>query len=215
MMRQRLMVPALLGVLLLAACGGGQQEPETPTPTGETPPPRPGTPAAAAEAERQRVEAEARAREEQRRRAEAETRQRAEAEQRTRAAAAAEEAARAREIIAEVVLFDFDKFNIRADQQPALQRKVGVLRANTNVRLRIEGHADERGSIEYNLALGMRRANSAREYLVGFGLEPVRFETVSFGEERPVCMEKNEDCWQRNRRNEFIIISGEVGRTSP
>jgi len=80
------------------------------------------------------------------------------------------EAARARSILEEMVFFDYDDSNLRPDAQEALARKVAVLRANPNVTLRITGHADERGSIEYNLALGLRRANSVRDYLTGFGI---------------------------------------------
>jgi peptidoglycan-associated lipoprotein len=83
-----------------------------------------------------------------------------------------------------------------------------VLRANPEVRLRIEGHADERGSIEYNLALGQRRAEAARDWLVGFGIAPNRFETVSWGEDRPLVRASNEEAWAMNRRAEFRIIAG-------
>lgn len=117
-------------------------------------------------------------------------------------------AARAREIIMEMVHFDFDRFNIRQDAQAVLQRKAEVLRAHPDVRIRIEGHADERGSQEYNLALGMRRANSVKEYLVGLGIDASRMEVVSFGEDRPLDPGSNEAAWAKNRRAEFHIIAG-------
>lgn len=120
----------------------------------------------------------------------------------------AADAARVRDILAEMVHFDFDRSNVRTDAQPVLERKAEVLRANPGVRLRIEGHADERGSAEYNLALGMRRANAVKEYLVGLGLDASRFEVVSLGEDRPLDPASNEAAWARNRRAEFHILSG-------
>jgi len=131
-----------------------------------------------------------------------EARRRAEEEARRRAA---EEA---RAILAEMIFFDFDRADIRPDAQATLQRKLEVLRANPGVTLRIEGHADERGSTEYNLALGLRRANAAKQYLVGFGLDASRFETVTLGEERPLDPGHNEEAWAKNRRAEFHITAG-------
>ena len=75
------------------------------------------------------------------------------------------------------------------------------------MRIRIEGNADERGSDEYNLALGQRRAAAAKRYLVERGIDASRFDLVSYGEERPVCTDHNEDCWQRNRRDDFVIVT--------
>src|SRR5690606_36731432 len=95
-------------------------------------------------------------------------------------------AARERSILEEMVFFDYDDSNLRSDSQEALARKVAVLRANPNVTLRITGHADERGSIEYNLALGLRRANSVRDYHTGFGISASRFTTETMGEDRPL-----------------------------
>lgn len=82
---------------------------------------------------------------------------------------------------------------------------IEVLRGDPTYRLRIEGHADERGSDEYNLALAMRRAAAVQRYLANGGIESSRLEAVSLGEERPVCVEPAEGCWQRNRRAEFVI----------
>jgi peptidoglycan-associated lipoprotein len=113
-----------------------------------------------------------------------------------------------RNTIAAKVYFDFDKDEIRDDQKVTLDAKVGILNANTAVRLRIAGHTDNRGSDEYNLALGQRRAASVQRYLVSRGLNASRFETVSFGEERPVAQGENEDAWSKNRRAEFEIIAG-------
>jgi peptidoglycan-associated lipoprotein len=105
------------------------------------------------------------------------------------------------------IYFDFDKSTIRSDAAATLDRKVPWLQANTGMRIRIEGNADERGSDEYNLALGQRRAASAKRYLVDHGIAADRFDLVSYGEERPVCTEHNEACWQQNRRDDFRIVT--------
>jgi peptidoglycan-associated lipoprotein len=121
----------------------------------------------------------------------------------------AEEAtARARAILEERVHFDYDEADLRPDAAETLGRKVPILRANPNVRLRIIGHTDERGSLEYNLALGMRRANAVRQYLGDFGIDPARFETTSMGEDSPVSGGSNESAWAQNRRAEFVITAG-------
>ncbi len=91
-----------------------------------------------------------------------------------------------------------------------LQRKADVLRDHPDVRLTIEGHCDERGSIEYNQALGLRRAESAKRYLVSLGLDAARFQTVSFGEERPLVAASGEAAWAQNRRDEFRITAGDI-----
>ncbi len=105
------------------------------------------------------------------------------------------------------IYFDFDKSTIRPDAAATLDRKVPWLQANPGMRIRIEGNADERGSDEYNLALGQRRAGSAKRYLTERGIAAHRFDLVSHGEERPVCAEHNEACWQQNRRDDFIIVT--------
>ena len=113
-----------------------------------------------------------------------------------------------RNTIAAKVYFDYDKDEIRDDQKATLDAKVGIMNANSAVRLRIAGHTDDRGSDEYNLALGQRRAASVQRYLVSRGLNASRFETVSFGKERPAAQGENEDAWSKNRRGEFEIIAG-------
>ena len=113
-----------------------------------------------------------------------------------------------RNTIAAKVYFDYDKDEIRDDQKATLDAKVGIMNANSAVRLRIAGHTDDRGSDEYNLALGQRRAASVQRYLVSRGLTASRFETVSFGKERPAAQGENEDAWSKNRRGEFEIIAG-------
>lgn len=198
-MHKRIILPALVGALMLGACGGNPPPQQDTGPTPEE---------IAAQRRADSIAAAQRAAEEAARR----ERERMEAERRAREEAE-REAARAREIIAEMVHFDYDRSDIRAEDQAILRRKVGVLRANPNVMIRIEGHADERGTDEYNLALGQRRANAIKDFLVGFGLDPNRFETTSFGEERPLNRGSNEMAWAQNRRGEFQITSGEVTRT--
>lgn len=122
--------------------------------------------------------------------------------------AAEEAAARVRAILEERVHFDYDESNLSTDAEQALGRKVPILRSNPDVRMRIVGHADERGSVEYNLALGMRRANAARDYLAGFGIDASRFEIGSMGEDIPLDRGSNEAAWARNRRAEFSITAG-------
>lgn len=108
----------------------------------------------------------------------------------------------------QMVFFDYDDSSIRADSRQLLDAKVPLLRQYTGFSIVIEGHADERGSTEYNLALGTRRAVSVMEYLVGFGLAPQRFRTLSYGEERPLAQGQSESAWSRNRRAEFRVSGG-------
>ena len=102
--------------------------------------------------------------------------------------------------------FDFDKSDIREDARAALTKDAEFLRSYAQVRVSIEGNCDERGSTEYNLGLGQRRAEAAKNYLISLGIPADRMETVSWGKERPVCTDHNEDCWQRNRRAHFVMI---------
>jgi peptidoglycan-associated lipoprotein len=117
-----------------------------------------------------------------------------------------QERARLNEILARLndALFDYDKATIRDDASTVLKADVGVIRdilANyPNQKLLIEGNADERGSEEYNLALGDRRARAAQEFLASMGIPAPQLSLVSYGKERPICTDKTEDCWQRNRR---------------
>jgi peptidoglycan-associated lipoprotein len=128
-------------------------------------------------------------------------------------ARAGEEAARResemlRSVLSTSIGFDFDRSDLRDDARAALDAKIPILLANGNVTIRVGGHADERGSSEYNLALGQRRAAAAKRYLVERGVAEGRVETTSFGEERGVCSESNEGCWSQNRRDEFEITGG-------
>ena len=117
-----------------------------------------------------------------------------------------EEAERIRRILEEMVFFDYDRAELRDDAQRILSAKIPVLRAHTDIRLRIEGHADERGSVEYNLALSLRRANRVRDYLVDVGVPASRLEVAAFGEERPLVEGEGEANWSRNRRAEFVVL---------
>lgn len=105
------------------------------------------------------------------------------------------------------VYFDLDESSIRDDARGPLQKNADWLKRWTSTRISIEGHADERGSSEYNLALGERRANSVRDYLVSLGVPTDRVSVVSKGKESPFCTESNESCWQQNRRGHFIITA--------
>jgi peptidoglycan-associated lipoprotein len=100
--------------------------------------------------------------------------------------------------------FDLDKADIRPDAREALAHTGEFLRSHPEVKVAIEGHCDERGSTEYNLTLGDRRAAAVKQYLVSLGITADRMSTVSYGKEKPVCMESNEGCWQKNRRGHFV-----------
>jgi peptidoglycan-associated lipoprotein len=101
------------------------------------------------------------------------------------------------------VLFDYDKADIRSDMVSVLMKNAAWLKSNSNSRLTIEGHCDERGSEEYNIGLGDRRANAVKEFLLAQGVPASRMSTVSYGEERPVCRNETEECFSRNRRAHF------------
>jgi peptidoglycan-associated lipoprotein len=162
----------------------------------------------AAAAERARIEAENRARME-----------REATERAAREAAARAEADRAAALMAArnafgtVIFFAYDKSDLTAESRAVLDGKLPLLRANTNVRIRIAGHTDERGSDAYNVALGQRRAAAAKRYLVDQGIAEDRIDVVSFGEERPAQAGTDETAWSKNRRDEFeIIVGGETLR---
>jgi peptidoglycan-associated lipoprotein len=102
------------------------------------------------------------------------------------------------------IFFAFDKANIRPEDAQTLKASADYLKANPNLLVLIEGHCDERGTNEYNLALGERRAKAAQNVLIANGIEASRITTISYGEERPSCTEKNETCWQKNRNDTFL-----------
>ncbi len=101
--------------------------------------------------------------------------------------------------------FDFDKSDIRPDARDALAKTAQFLRSYPQVRVTIEGHCDERGSTEYNIGLGERRAQAARQFLVSLGIASERMQTVSYGKEKPFCFAHDENCWQQNRRAHFVM----------
>ena len=104
------------------------------------------------------------------------------------------------------VYFDFDRYDLRADTRETLKANADWLKENPGTQLEIEGHCDERGTTEYNLALGAKRAQVAKDYLVTLGVSGERISTVSYGKELSVCREKSEGCWQKNRRDRFVVI---------
>ena len=175
------------GMVALTGCGGSQAA-RKPTPTVETPQ------AADAEREaREREEGERRAREEAERVAR-------EAEDRAMAEARAREAR-----TFENVYFDYDRYNIRDDQKSALASHAEKLNANREFDVVLEGHCDERGTIEYNLALGQKRAENVRLFLVRSGVDARKLTTVSYGKERPADPGHDESAWAKNRRVEFKV----------
>ena len=101
--------------------------------------------------------------------------------------------------------FDFDKYDIRPGDTKTLDENAKWMKANPNHLVLIEGHCDERGTNEYNLALGERRAKATMNYLVAQGVQANRITLISYGEERPLCAEKNEECWAKNRRAHFLV----------
>ena len=102
------------------------------------------------------------------------------------------------------VYFDYDKSDLRPDQQTAIQSDAQFLNQHSNINFTVEGHCDSRGSTEYNLALGDQRASSVKSALVSAGVSANRVKTISYGKEKPFCMEENESCWQQNRRGHFV-----------
>jgi peptidoglycan-associated lipoprotein len=190
---KHLFIPAIAGALILSACGGGDPPPP-PGPTGPT--------QAEIDARNDSIAA-ARAAEEARTAAERDAARR----EQERLSGARD---RARATLEERVHFDYDRSEIRSDAERVLRAKLPILRNSPGLRLRLEGHADERGSTEYNLALGSRRAESVREFLSGFGIQENRFTTTSFGEERPAVNRSDEAAWGQNRRVEFVIAGGQI-----
>lgn len=185
MVRRQGVYALLFAGLVLGACSK-KKEPEQPTPVNT--PTTTAAPDTAAD-RRAREADEARRRE-------------------AAAAAAAAAASAARSTLTEMVFFEYDQAEIRSDMQDILDRKAALLRANPNVTLRIDGHADERGTVEYNLALSLRRANSVREYLTGAGIDIARLAVAGFGEERALDSGTTEDAYARNRRAEFQVTRG-------
>lgn len=103
--------------------------------------------------------------------------------------------------------FDFDQHNIRPEDRAILEKNGQWLKGNPSAKVQIEGHCDERGTVEYNLALGERRAKSTKDYLISLGIEPDRLPTISYGEEKPLDPGHNEEAWAKNRRSHFHPLS--------
>ncbi len=193
-----LLVFGLGAAVIAGAACGGNPPPQAPTPNADS----------AAAAARARADSEAAAQAERDRQAAAE-RERAEQQRRADSLAAlARSSEEVRTTLATMIHFDYDKSNIRSDDTGALDQKVAILQANPELRIRVGGHCDERGSDEYNLALGNRRAQSAKQYLVSHGIDAGRIETQSWGEEKPLVDGHDESAWSQNRRDEFEVISG-------
>jgi len=106
------------------------------------------------------------------------------------------------------VNFNFDRYDLSAEARNILKGHATWLKTNPRVRVEIEGHCDERGTNEYNLALGAKRAESAKRYLIDLGISPSTLSSISYGEELPVCKEQNETCWAKNRRVHFVVKAG-------
>lgn len=198
MKRLSLLLLGGLAVAAVAACGGKKPE-TTVAPTG----PNPDSLAAAQKAHDDSMAAA---------QAEADRRAREDAERRQKTAdslaAIGKTTDAVKTLLATMIHFDYDKANIRAGDASVLDQKVAILQANPALRIRISGHCDERGSDEYNLALGNRRATAAKQYLTSHGIDAGRIETVSYGEERPLDPGHNEEAWAKNRRDETEILAG-------
>lgn len=109
------------------------------------------------------------------------------------------------------IYFDFDSYDLRADARQTLQADGTWLKENPAARVDIEGHTDARGTTEYNLALGAKRAQAAKDYLTNMGVAADRLSTTSYGKEAPVCRERNEQCWSKNRRDRFVLRGPKPG----
>lgn len=190
MFNPRLVLAAFATVVLAAACRPEPPPPAAPEPTGPTP----------EEIEAQRI-ADSLAAEAARLEAERQAAQQAQREMERRAR-------EARATLDDMVFFDYDESTLTPATTEKLRAKLAVLRNCPAVRLRMEGHADERGTSEYNIALGSDRAQSVSRFFTGFGLDEIRFTTLSKGEEEPIAQGSNEASWARNRRVEFFITSG-------
>jgi peptidoglycan-associated lipoprotein len=188
---------ALLAVAAVAAACGGKPEPEQPAPE-----PTVTTPTVnqdSIDAARRAADEEAR-----RRAAEEEARRRG-----------ADAAGTLRAELSSMINFGYNEADIRAEDQSNLDRKAAILQANPGLRVRISGHADDRGSDEYNLALGNRRAAAAKRYLENKGIDPARIEVISYGEERPLAQGADEASWAQNRRDEFEPTGGADSLKAP
>jgi peptidoglycan-associated lipoprotein len=190
MMRTRwILSQALLGTLLILACRKPQPV-KAPEPKTESQPANPPQTQNDEEARRKAEEAQKQAAMEAAKRAEAER---------------LEAYKRAAEKALQDTHFDFDQSDILAKDKPVLQGIADFMKTYPAAKLQIEGHCDERGTVDYNLGLGDRRATAVKNYLVGLGVEAMRMDTTTYGKEKPLCTEHVEDCWYRNRRAHFVL----------
>jgi len=206
MIRRRSAVVTTLGSLLVAAAGCHHAPEVVPTPVVQASADN----GAADRAEAARRDSIARADAARRDATARAARLRADSIARADADRRAREAANARTAMEARIYFDFDQSELKPDAVAALDAKIPVMQANRGIQIRIEGNADERGSDQYNLGLGQRRAGAAKRYLMDHGIEASRIETVSYGKERPVCTDHQESCWGQNRRDEFVITAGTI-----
>jgi peptidoglycan-associated lipoprotein len=189
-----------LAVAALAACS--KKPPET------TPPPVAANADSVAQAERAKADSIERARAEAARRAQEEADRAAARRVADSLAAMGKMTDAVKALLGTMIHFDFDKANILAGDAAVLDQKVAILQTNPALRIRINGHCDERGSDEYNLALGNRRAIAAKQYVANHGIDAGRVETASYGKERPLDPGHDEAAWAKNRRDEFEILAG-------
>jgi peptidoglycan-associated lipoprotein len=104
------------------------------------------------------------------------------------------------------IYFNFDEYQIQPGAKPVLEQVSSWMLKNSSAKISVEGNCDERGTNEYNLALGDKRAKGVRDYLIALGIAPDRIQTISYGEEKPVCTEATEQCWAKNRRAHFVVL---------
>ena len=123
--------------------------------------------------------------------------------------------AAARASLVAPVYFDYDQADIRDDARTALEGKLPILTANAGLKIRVAGHTDQRGSDEYNIALGQRRAAAVKRFFTERGVDGSRVDIVTFGEERPTCTQEDDSCYSQNRRAEFEVIGGGESLTVP
>ncbi|HEU5358417.1 MAG TPA: OmpA family protein [Gemmatimonadales bacterium] len=205
MRRSTLSLAAVLAAAALVAACGSSPKPEQPAP-------QPTQPAINADSARAAQDAAARqAQQEAAQRA----REQAQADSAAAASRAAAASAEVASALATMIHFDFNKSDIKSDDQATLDYKAKILQANSALTIRVNGYADERGSDEYNLALGMRRATAAKRYLVNKGVADARVTTFSYGEDHPIDPGHNEDAWAKNRRDEFQIMAGGTSLVAP
>jgi peptidoglycan-associated lipoprotein len=193
-----LLVISLGAAVVAASCGKNPPPQTAPTPNADS----------AAAAAKARADSEAAAQAERDRQAREEAERVARQRQADSLAALGRTSEEVKTTLATMIHFDYDKSAVRPQDAGILDQKVAILQANPELKIRVAGHCDERGSDEYNLALGNRRAQASKQYLVSHGIDAGRIETQSWGEEKPLVQGHDESAWSQNRRDEFEIVSG-------